>query len=210
MLRIPVRSLQEQKRAVPLAAALLRAGKIIVIPTETSYGLACDPRSSASLHELFALKGRAEEKPVLLLAHDLVQTKRVARPSKEGEKFYREFAKNVVSMRFAVRHDTLRDWQWDSVVVRQAHTAFNLSLAHAFSFPYVATSANKSDQPAAYSYQAFVRQFPARAAQPTAFFDAGKLAQRPASTIIDCTTTPLTILRQGAFVLPKERFTGAQ
>jgi hypothetical protein len=45
----------------------LRQGGIVAIPTETYYGLGVDPFNSAALRRLAKVKGRSDEKPVLLL-----------------------------------------------------------------------------------------------------------------------------------------------
>jgi len=46
---------------------------VVAFPTETSYGLAVDPLHPAALARLFALKGREEGKPVLVIVDDLAQ-----------------------------------------------------------------------------------------------------------------------------------------
>ncbi len=55
------------------AARLLRRGEVVVYPTETVYGLAVDPASESALERLFAVKGRREDHPVLLIIADALQ-----------------------------------------------------------------------------------------------------------------------------------------
>ena len=50
-----------------LASKLLNEGQIIAIPTDTYYGLACDPFNFESLNKLFKLKERDIHKPLPLL-----------------------------------------------------------------------------------------------------------------------------------------------
>jgi len=45
----------------------LRAGGVVIFPTDTLYGLGVDPGSAGSLARLFSLKGREEGKPIPLL-----------------------------------------------------------------------------------------------------------------------------------------------
>ncbi len=45
---------------IAAAAAALRAGRIVGIPTDTVYGLACDPTRPGATATLFAAKGRPE------------------------------------------------------------------------------------------------------------------------------------------------------
>lgn len=50
------------------AIAALRAGDLVVFPTDTVYGLACSPDSAESLRAIAALKGRPVRQPLALLA----------------------------------------------------------------------------------------------------------------------------------------------
>lgn len=47
----------------PLAALLSRGG-VLAIPTESSYGLACDPRNPAGVAAVYRVKGRPADKPL--------------------------------------------------------------------------------------------------------------------------------------------------
>lgn len=53
---------------VERAIAAIRAGEIVVIPTDTVYGLACDPNSEESVRALSLLKGRSPDQPIAILA----------------------------------------------------------------------------------------------------------------------------------------------
>ena len=53
------------------AARVLNAGGVVVIPTDTVYGLAAHPAFPAAVARLYAIKGRAAQKPIALLAADV-------------------------------------------------------------------------------------------------------------------------------------------
>jgi L-threonylcarbamoyladenylate synthase len=53
------------------AVAAIRAGQLVVLPTDTVYGLCCDGYREAPFRRLTKLKGRPETMPVTLLAADL-------------------------------------------------------------------------------------------------------------------------------------------
>jgi len=53
---------------VGIAVEALRAGRIVVLPTDTVYGLAVLPESKQAVRELYALKGRGEAQPTALVA----------------------------------------------------------------------------------------------------------------------------------------------
>jgi len=49
----------------------IAAGGVVVFPADTVYGLACDPGSAAAVERLYALKGRAAEKPAAVMFFSL-------------------------------------------------------------------------------------------------------------------------------------------
>jgi L-threonylcarbamoyladenylate synthase len=53
------------------AADALREGKPVVMPFDTVYGLAADPKQEEAVRRLYELKGRAETDPSALVARDL-------------------------------------------------------------------------------------------------------------------------------------------
>jgi hypothetical protein len=55
------------------AAAVIKAGGIVAMPTDTLYGLAADPFSPAAVERVFAAKGRAAERALPLVAADIAQ-----------------------------------------------------------------------------------------------------------------------------------------
>src|SRR5690606_35176721 len=52
--------------AIAEAAALLRAGDIVGMPTETVYGLAADALDPAAVKKIFAAKGRPVDHPLIV------------------------------------------------------------------------------------------------------------------------------------------------
>ncbi|MGB1203627.1 MAG: L-threonylcarbamoyladenylate synthase, partial [Alloalcanivorax venustensis] len=55
------------------AAHIIRAGGVIAYPTETVYGLGCDPFDEDAVRRLLAIKQRPVEKGLILVASDLDQ-----------------------------------------------------------------------------------------------------------------------------------------
>jgi L-threonylcarbamoyladenylate synthase len=52
--------------AIQLAAALLRAGRVVALPTETVYGLMANAMNAAAVERIFAMKGRPAHNPVIV------------------------------------------------------------------------------------------------------------------------------------------------
>jgi L-threonylcarbamoyladenylate synthase len=59
------------RSAVAAAVAAIRGGGVAVVPTDTVYGLACDPADEAAVRRLYALKGRGERQPTAIVGRDV-------------------------------------------------------------------------------------------------------------------------------------------
>ena len=69
---------EEMKDAVREAAAALRAGEIVGLPTETVYGLAADAFNPAAVARVFAAKERPSFDPLIVHIASRGDLKRVA------------------------------------------------------------------------------------------------------------------------------------
>lgn len=56
------------EQTVALAAETLKAGGVVIVPTETVYGVACHPDFPEALERICKMKGRDRDKPFQLLA----------------------------------------------------------------------------------------------------------------------------------------------
>jgi L-threonylcarbamoyladenylate synthase len=72
----PVDANQPDAAVIAEALDALRRGELVIVPTETVYGLAADDRNPAALEKLFAAKGRPQDKPIALLAAGVEELER--------------------------------------------------------------------------------------------------------------------------------------
>lgn len=70
--------------AVRRAAAALRAGQVIVLPTDTVYGVAALPAVAGATDRLFALKGRSASVPIAVLCASAGQALALGDPASIG------------------------------------------------------------------------------------------------------------------------------
>jgi L-threonylcarbamoyladenylate synthase len=75
---IPITPHDPREERIEPAVSVLREGGVVVIPTETFYGLAADSADAASLERVNRLKGKPANSPILLLMSDVEQTESVA------------------------------------------------------------------------------------------------------------------------------------
>src|ERR1700676_1218290 len=71
--------------SIAAAAASLRAGGLVAMPTETVYGLAADATSDAAVAGIFAAKGRPAFNPLIAHVLDVSQARREGVFSREAE-----------------------------------------------------------------------------------------------------------------------------
>jgi L-threonylcarbamoyladenylate synthase len=75
-----------------LAAKIISAGGLIAFRTDTFYGLGADPFNSTAVARVRELKGREENKPILLLLADVsVVDRLIVNRSKEFDELARKF-----------------------------------------------------------------------------------------------------------------------
>jgi L-threonylcarbamoyladenylate synthase len=164
------------------AVAALRAGRAVILPTDTVYGLCALPEHEAVLHEL---KGRDRSKPVALLAAD-VDALAAAVPEVDRSVLdqYLPGPYTLVVGAVGVRVPELPPSAAE--VVRSVGVV-------------AATSANLSGGPDPRRIEDIPEEI--RAASG-AIVDAGELPGVP-STVIDVTSGEPRVLRQGAGRLPE-------
>ncbi len=63
-------------KQLSIAVDNLRQGKVVVFPTETSYGLGCDAANQDAVNKIFKIKGRTSDKPLLVVVPTVEMAKK--------------------------------------------------------------------------------------------------------------------------------------
>ena len=140
-------------RPESLAAAVdaIRAGRIVALPTETVYGLAC-ALTDAALERLLAAKGRAAEKGITLLVDSLTQVESVAEIPARGRRLAARYWPGpltlVLPARAGAELPALLSGGQGTVGVRLPDHPVPRALARELG-PIPLTSANRSGEPEA-------------------------------------------------------------
>ena len=80
MTRLRIHPTDPDPELVARAAAAIRAGGVVALPTDTLYGLAVDPFNADAVQRLFALKGRTAGQALPLIAGNIAQVTRQLGP----------------------------------------------------------------------------------------------------------------------------------
>jgi L-threonylcarbamoyladenylate synthase len=143
-------------------AAHLRRGGLIAYPTESCYGLGCDPDNRVAVQRLLRLKQRPQRKGLILIASDYHQVARYLQPltPKEQAKLKNDGAQAVTYL-MPVLHSAPR-WlrgAHDTLAVRLTAHAEAARLCRGVNSALVSTSANRSGQRPAKTYAECLRLF---------------------------------------------------
>lgn len=76
--------------AIQTAARLVREGGVVVLPTETVYGLACDALNAEAVRRVFEIKGRPSENPLIVHIASFEQLSLIAQNVPEIAKRFAE------------------------------------------------------------------------------------------------------------------------
>src|SRR5919112_323109 len=70
--------------AVASCALLIKSGGVVVYPTDTIYGIGCDPYNDLAVKRIFTIKGRDEKKPLPVLAYSMQNAERIVSLGRTG------------------------------------------------------------------------------------------------------------------------------
>ena len=188
---------QVTDEALAKACAVLRAGGVVAFPTETYYGLAVDPFIQAALSRLFALKGRAGDKPVLLIVENQSQLSMlVAEIPSPFTLLMERFWPGPLTLVFpgAPSLPRMLTGGRDTIGVRVSSHPVARQLVRAFGRPITATSANFSGHPAAVTAGGVRDQF---GPEVDAVLDGGATPGGQGSTLLGYQEGKVCLLRAG-------------
>jgi L-threonylcarbamoyladenylate synthase len=176
--------------------SLLHGGGVIAFPTDTAYGLGADPYNDAALERIFTIKGRPETKPILLIVDSIEMANAHIQQSKTFDEVAQAFwpGSLTVIARAAPFVSEKITAGTKTVGLRWPVASFATGLVQRLGRPITATSANRSGMPSAITVEEVELQL---GDSVDAVVDGGRLAVRSGSTILDLTSEPPVVLREG-------------
>lgn len=181
------------------AVRLLEKGEVLVIPTDTSYGLAARIDRPNALKKVFAVKGRETEKTLSMAVASLAQANKYGVISCKPKALWKAFMPGPLTLVVWSREKKLPFVRRDdgTVAIRHVPTPAVRQLLRAVGVPLTITSANRSGREDVYSLKAFQEQHK-NGTLPSAFIDAGGLRKRKPSTVVSAKKgEPVAVLRRG-------------
>ncbi|TRZ18018.1 hypothetical protein HGM15179_009106 [Zosterops borbonicus] len=192
--------------AVEAAAAALRAGGLVAVPTDTVYGVACLAQDSAAVRSIYSLKGRNGAKPLAICLGDVERLYRYCHVNVPDE-LLRDLLPGPVTLVLERSEELNKDLNpFTSLVgVRIPDHPFMRDLARACPGPLALTSANISSQGSTLTVQEFQDLWP----QLSLVIDGGPIGDiqspecRLGSTVVDLSVSgKFSIIRPGCALTP--------
>lgn len=186
-------------QTIPEAAAALRHGDLVILPTETVYGLAADASNAEAVARIFAAKGRPRFNPLIAHVDSVAAAARVGVMPPMGEALADRFWPGPLTLALPVREECpvceLARAGLDSVAVRVPGHPVARALLEAFGGPVVAPSANRSGRPSPTTFDDAVEETGGAAA---AALDGGPCAVGLESTVVSLLGDRPRLLRPGS------------
>ena len=187
---------EQRSRGIESAAGAVKNGRLVVLPTDTVYGIGADAFDGAAVSALLAAKGRGRDMPVGVLVGSWHTIEGLVFAMPDGAReLIRAFWPGALSL-VVTQAPSL---QWDlgdargTVMLRMPLHPVAIELLREVG-PMAVSSANVSGSPPAVDADDARRQL---GDLVDIYLDAGPSAQQAASTILDLTGSEPRILRSG-------------
>lgn len=184
--------------AILRAAAVIRAGGVVVYPTRFLYGLGVDAMRPEAVARVFSLKRRRATNPVSVLIHRETDLELLVAQVPDAARIImdRLWPGYVTLVFFASAHlpENLTA-KTGKIGIRLPLHPGAKKLVEAVAFPITATSANLSGGPGCAAIEEMAGSLLREA---DLVLDAGRLSGGAGSTVVDVTVYPPKILREGA------------
>ena len=174
----------------------MRRGGLVAYPTDTVYGLGCDPFNPKAVERLIRAKGR-EKKPLPVLVDGLSSAERIAAISPKAKGLAQRFWPGPLTI-VVPRKPSLPNivtFGEPTVGVRVPNLSDTIELIKLSGGVLIGTSANKSGAPPSRSADGVVKEL---GNEVDVILDGGPSPIGVPSTVVDLSQEPPRILREGA------------
>ncbi len=180
---------------------MVRAGGIVAYPTDTVYGLAVMPTDDEAVRRLFEVKGRAAERGVPLLIASSADIAPVAEDVPEVARLLmKAFWPGALTIVLRTASSYRSSAVGETVALRVPAHHVPRDLSRLLGGPITGTSANASGGPEPLTAGGVRSQL---GDAVDLVIDGGPCPGGRPSTVVDCTTEPPSIVREGA-ITPEE------
>jgi L-threonylcarbamoyladenylate synthase len=192
-----MRLIQENKKNVDEIITALKNGAVLILPTDTVYGLVCDASNEKAVEKIFEIKKRDKQKSLPVFVKDIEQAKEQAIINSKQEEFLKEIWPGAVTAVLKAKSGLSKlVYKQGTIALRIPNYELLSVILKEFGKPLAQTSVNISGKPSLIKPKEIIEQFQGRDNRPDLIVDAGDLSKNKSSIIIDLTKNKINILRK--------------
>ena len=183
------------KKGIEKAHQIIKRGGIAIFPTDTVYGIGCDPYNEKSVEKIYEIKSRDITKQVPVLAYSIETASKVCHIDKFTKKIAQKFWPGPLTIILKVTDENLKRAMRlkDKIAIRVPNHKCTLKLLEKCDF-LVGTSANISGcSPHTDPDECFKNL-----QNQDIFINGGTIASKTVSTIIEIENEEIKIIREGS------------
>lgn len=185
------------EESLRLAADILKAGGLVAFPTETVYGLGADARNDAAVKEIFAVKGRPQDNPLIVHVHKDYDISGLVEASQEYvSAMFAAFTPGPITMVMKSKGavSPAVSCGLDSVGIRVPQSPAAQAFLRAVDLPIAAPSANRSKHTSPVTAQHVLEDFDGKI---PLILDGGRCSGGIESTVVNVMEKVPVVLRAG-------------
>ena len=182
------------KNQIKELSEILKNDGVISVPTDTVFGICGSTKSKKAQEKLKSIKERPASKPFPIMCSDIEQIKSIATIDKKSEKIIKEFMPGPITIVLR-KNSQLPEYinnGKETIAIRMATSNELKELIKSLGCPVFMTSANKSGEEVCKTLEVIEKKCPDLDGMLEGTVSFGQ-----ASTIVDCISNEIKILREG-------------
>ena len=182
------------KNQIKELSNILKNDGVISVPTDTVFGICGSIKSKKAQEKLKSIKERPASKPFPIMCADIEQIKSIATIDNKSEKIIRKFMPGPITI-VVRKNSKLPEYinnGKETIAIRMATSNELKELIKSLGCPVFMTSANKSGEEACKTLEDIEKKCPDLDGMLEGTVSFGQ-----ASTIVDCISNEIKILREG-------------
>jgi L-threonylcarbamoyladenylate synthase len=182
------------------AALAMKKSGLVIYPTDTVYGLGCDPFNVKAVEKVFKVKGERKSKPLPILASEMKAVERIAHMKKDAKKIAKKYWPGPLTLVVPKKPalPSIVTCNLESVGVRIPNHKVALQLITLCGGLIVGTSANKTGEKPPKTAQEAASQLGERV---DIVLDGGQAPLSQESSIVNLTSKTPKMIREGPIKL---------
>lgn len=166
---------------------------IIIFPTDTVYGIGCPIFDTDGIKKIYEIKNRSTDKPLACLCSNLKQIESIAYVDEKSMKLIRKFMPGGLTLILKSKEEVFEKIGYKTIGVRIPDSKIAIDILNKYG-PMLTTSVNESGKEALNDYKLIRLRY---GSMVDAIYPPINTSSNVSSTVIDCSSNNIKVLREG-------------